>query len=256
MNKQLLTAVVPTLPTTMLGNEIIAAFAPVAYALPAETVRVPFLPVARLLDDAFGIVGNAREQVKALGVLGFTPEHVEVLEHRVAGLKAIHNLWIQERVQGLSSTMQTAIVEGETLRHEMLGFFRAALSKHPHFAGRLGALEMSDTVDGIVSDLSLLNELFVEAKGVFAASQIDVVRFEKKLMTCVETLEKGIVDYKITQSAIQALDLRNRVYTLAMDSLYGVTDAAWAVFGTDRQNSAHKACWAHYACMGEYGWSL
>ena len=253
---QIKSVVIPALPTTVTQLDIVQAFAPTAYALPVDAVRVPFLPVARFVDDGFAIVGHSRENNTALASFGVTMGHVEVLEHRTAGLKAIHNLWLKERVAGLSSTMEASVMEGELLRHEVVGLCRAALMKHPQFGGRLAALELTDGIDGIVADLSLLQDLMSDAKNVFVHSEIDVAVVTQKLNTCLQTLENGCKDYVITPAMIQLLDLRNRMYTLAIDSAFGITDGAWAAFGIHRTMSSHKAQWAAYACMGEYGWSL
>jgi hypothetical protein len=252
-NQSIQVSVVPALSNEIMNQEICATFLPVAYAIPSEAVRTPFLPVARFIDDCFGIVGHAREQLSMLKKVGVEASHVDVLEHRLAGLKVVQQMWNKERSMGLGSSMETTLVQAETVRHEALGFCRAALAKHPVFGQRLASLEMNDGVHGLIDDLGLLNELFVDAKHVFGSLQIDVSALSTKLSTTVEALEKGVKGKDITASMLQTMELRNRMYTLVMDSIFGITDCAYAVFGAER---THKAQWMPYACMGEYGWSI
>jgi hypothetical protein len=256
MNSQIKTVVIPSLPNQITSLEMFSAFGPIAYAIPSEGVRTPFLSVSRFLDDSFAVIGGVREHAKMFATFGITPDHVEVLEHRVAGLKAVHNLWIKERTTGLKQNVETALVQGEALRHEVLGYLRVAFRKNTQLMNNLSALSLNDSVDAIHTDLEILQSLMVDAKNIFAAQNIDVKDVHARLDTCVSTLEKGLEGYVPSQTVIQLQDLRDRMYTLAVDSAFGITDCAWAAFGLDRTNNVNKTQWATFATMADYGWSL
>ncbi|MBN2528934.1 MAG: hypothetical protein JXR76_21270 [Deltaproteobacteria bacterium] len=209
----------------------------VAIGLTPDAVKAPDMPVMVLLDELSNTVLAAREHMDALAAVGVTVEMVERLEQYTEGLRAAQAICIAEKSRGRSDENIAQIEAAEALREDLMAAGALALRNDIEGQRRLAEIREGEGLADLVDDLRNLAVLIKDKRALFEAIHMDVDITAAEAAEKGESLQRMLSEEDVARSLVNSKEMRDRVYTLAIDALKEIRLFAAYAFRKDKSNN-------------------
>ncbi len=208
-----------------------------AMSLPVSAVREPDMPVAVFIDEGHVAVAAAHEHQKDLTAVGLPTTTVEQLHGRLEALASAEALWRLERGYGRNEETRTVIDDATALREDVLAAADLALRKSAEGQRRLSQIREGEGLPDLVADLTDLAVLVGHASARFEAIRYPVSDKAAELTRMATALQATLANEDAGKTLGTAKELRDRVYTLALEPLTDLRAHATFAFRHDRSNN-------------------
>lgn len=173
-------------------QDIVDSLRPLAMAIPANSVRLPEIPIATFIDEGLGFVSAGREHKQALEEVGMDGDLIDSFEQSLFGLQAVQGQWNKERNKGRAEAAITIIEKTADLRSEALAMADLALRNSGEGQRRLSGIREGEGLADQVADLLDLALLFRDANELFATVKIDASDMASKLEAGSSELQNAL----------------------------------------------------------------
>jgi len=206
-----------------------------ARALPVDAVREPEMPIDVFLREGRAVLAGCAEHEGALAAVGVTTEMRATADKYLSALDSTETIWQAERKGAARRTEFAKLIgEGEAVRSDILAAGDLALRKSQEGQERLSRIREGEGLPDLAMDLGECAVLLTDARSLFEAISYPVDDKAQDAARLRDAISAGLAAEDAGKTLSQAKDDRDRVYTLARESISELRAFARFAFRDDR----------------------
>lgn len=214
-----------------MSREVLEGLTERLLAMPV--VRAPDLPVAVSFQEAAALIKlTEREEVgRALLEVGLDAQVLDDIRTALAAARQAESQWTSIRSRRKPEDQRDVEEQGRALRATAISASRFSLRRHRGAQGALNAIEEGEGVADLVQDLFDTAELIERNLAAFAANRrFNAAATVMELRRVGNAIEDGQAEFATDTTQKNAVDLRNRAWTLLDDLVTEIRQAGQHAF--------------------------